>query len=231
VAARAGERPRLSDGERTQLRERVAAQSRSHAAAQSQARRTQLCEEIHALFRAANEHGRTLAGQDVFRVSTDSIDVLHRLMFEPVRSKREFDWWWGKLHQQFLECRDARIWERDQQYPIPAIRELLGNGSPQTGPLNHLRNWCSHTWLAPGNDQERKDFDSSLRRLRKILEEMIGRAVLEDEDEEGWVALQLALLQRLRDLITGVVKVFRTEGARLVAPPVAAAVESLIYVG
>jgi hypothetical protein len=235
VQARSPERPRLSDGERSWLRERLAAGTRSRAAAESQARRNQVCEELHDLFRAANEYARSLAGRDLFRVSTDSIDVLHRLMFEPVRHKREFDWWWGKLHQQFFECRDVRLCPEDPavkpSYPIPAVLELLGRGYPETAPLNHLRNWCSHSWLAPGDEKQRRDFDRSLQRLHKILQSLIGRAALEDDDEEGWIALQMALLHRLRDLLSAAVQAFRSAGGRPVQPRPAAAHGGIVFVG
>jgi hypothetical protein len=229
VQARPADRPRLSDADRVRLRERVAAHGRSRASAESQAKRDQLCEEIHGLFRAANDYGRSLAEQDVFRVSTDSILILHQLMFEPARSKREFDWWWGKLHQQFLECRDVRIWDPKKKYPVTGIKEILHG--EDTGVLNHLRNWCSHHWLAPGDEKERKDFERSMQRVREILQALIGRVALEDDDEAGWIALQLAVLHRLRDVLASVVEVFRAAGGRPGDSRPALAPASFVYIG
>jgi hypothetical protein len=229
LQARPVERPRLTDAERVRLRERLATLSRSRAATESRARRDQLCEEIHTLFRAVNEYGRSLAGEDVFRVSTESIEILHKLMFEPARNKREFDWWWRKLHQQFLECRDVRIWHPKKSYPIPGIKERLHG--KETAALNHLRNWCSHHWLAPGDETQRQDFARSLERVREILLAFTGRPVLEDDDETAWVTLQLAVLQQLRDVLAAVVAVFRSASSSAREPRSVVASAGMIFIG
>ncbi|HLL06656.1 MAG TPA: vWA domain-containing protein [Myxococcaceae bacterium] len=229
LQARPAENPRPTNAERARLRERLATLSRSKAASESQARRDQLCEEIHALFRTANEYGRSLAGQDVFRVSTESIEVLHKLMFEPCRNKREFDWWWRKLHQQFLELRDVRIADPEKPYPVPGIKRWLHG--QETAALNHLRNWCSHHWLAPGDEEERRKFARYLERVREILLKLTGRPVLEEDDEAAWVTLQLAMLQQLRDILAASVDVFRTASAAAHAPPPVVPLSGMIYVG
>jgi len=216
---RAAEPLRPRDDERAGLRERIAQLGRNQAGDRARPERTDLGNEVLRLYNSCNEHARSLAGRDLFLASSDSVVVLGKLMFEPVGGKRDFDWWWGKLHQQFWEARDIRIRDDKQSYPIAAVKELFQ--ADETRDLNHLRNWCSHSWLSPGNEPERKEFDKNLKRLRRILEQMIGRAALEEEDEEAWSGLQLAVLDRLRGVLRSLVQPLREEGSR---PPVASPV-------
>lgn len=217
LAPHASEARRPSAEESAGLRRRLGELRPERGQDQHSSRRAELCKEVVRLYHSCNELARGLVGRDLFLPSSDTVKVFATLMFEAVTSKREFAAWWGKLHQQIYEGRDIRIREDGQQYPIQTVKKTFF-ADPSLD-LNHLRNWCSHSWLSPGSPQEQDTFDKRLQRLRRILEQMIGRVALEDDDAAGWSALQLAVLTRLGSVLSAVLEALRAEGTRGPAAP------------
>lgn len=166
--------------------------------AASLARLPQLADRIQDLYSKCIITSKRRVGRPLYRMGDDSSQLLQ--IGSAVVGTLAFSAWIGNLWKVFLEGQESCLNKQrpDREYEVPGVHELVWDG--RLGRIVTLRLYSAHM-LRRGNKDEEREL---LLEVGRIFTQYTGRYHLEDNDQQGWCALQLGLLEDLAELLAAI---------------------------